>query len=278
MPQENSIPSLRNIARVSAMEPLTSILTFLGTRGGIVGRSRRHWRHSSLLIKHGDARIMIDCGTDWLARLLRIAPTTIVLTHAHPDHAQGLAKDVPCPVYASKKTLDSLKRFPIRDRREMPARKSVMIDGVQFKAYPVQHSIRAPAVGYRVSVKGVNFFYAPDVAKLPDMLDVLRGIDVYIGDGATVARSMVRKKNGRLIGHAPITVQLGWCKLAGVQRAIFTHCGSPIVRGKARELSAAIRRLGQEQGIDARIASDGDRFSLSGSEWHGQRCRARNPA
>ena len=58
MPQENSIPSLRNIARVSAMEPLTSILTFLGTRGGIVGRSRRHWRHSSLLIKHDDARII----------------------------------------------------------------------------------------------------------------------------------------------------------------------------------------------------------------------------
>ena len=254
------------------------VLTFLGTRGGIASRSRRHWRHSSLLIQYGDARIMIDCGTDWVARLLRVAPTTIVLTHAHPDHAQGLAKDVPCPVYASKKTLDSLKRFPIRDRREMPARKSVMIDGVQFKAYPVQHSIRAPTVGYRVSVKGVNFFYAPDVAELPHILDALRGIDVYIGDGATVARSMVRKKNGRLIGHAPITVQLGWCKLAGVHRAIFTHCGSPIVRGKTRVLSAAIRRLGQEQGIDARIASDGDRFSLSGSEWHGQRCRARNPA
>jgi len=278
MPQENSIPSLRNIARVSAMEPLTSILTFLGTRGGIVGRSRRHWRHSSLLIKHDDARIMIDCGTDWLARLSRVAPTAIVLTHAHPDHAQGLAKDAPCPVYASKKTLDSLKRLPIHDRREMPVRKSVMIDGVRFKAYPVQHSIRAPAVGYRVSVKGVHFFYAPDVAELPDILNALHGIDVYIGDGATVARSMVRKKNGRLIGHAPITVQLGWCKLAGVQRAIFTHCGSAIVRGNARVSSAAIRRLGQEQGIDARIASDGDRFSLSGGEWRGRRCRVRNPA
>ncbi len=239
------------------------VLTFLGTRGGITSRSARHRRHSSLLIQHGDARIMLDCGKDWLARLSSVAPTAIVLTHAHPDHAQGLAKGAPCPVYAPKKTLDALKRFPIRDRHEMPTRKSVLIDGVRFKAYPVQHSIRAPAVGYRISVKRAHFFYAPDVAGLPDILHALRGIDIYIGDGATVARSMVRNKNGRLIGHAPIAAQLGWCKLVGIHRAIFTHCGSPIVRGEARASNATIRRLGRAHGIDACLAYDGSRLSLS---------------
>jgi phosphoribosyl 1,2-cyclic phosphodiesterase len=247
------------------------VLTFLGTRGGIASRSRRHRCHSALLIQHGDARIMIDCGADWLARLSSVAPTAIVFTHAHPDHAQGLAKGAPCPVYASKKTLDSLKRFPIRDRREMPARKSVLIGGVRFKAYPVQHSIRAPAVGYRISVKGAHFFYAPDVAELPNILNTLRGVDVYIGDGATVARAMVRNKNGKLIGHAPITAQLGWCKLAGIRRAIFTHCGSPIVRDAARAFNTTVRQLGRTQGIDARLACDGDRVPLSGSEWRSPR-------
>ena len=139
-------------------------LTFLGTRGELAIRSRRHRRHSSLLIQHNDARIMIDCGADWLGRLSSVAPTAIILTHAHPDHAWGLANGAPCPVYASKKTLDLLHGFPIQDRREMPIKKSVMIDGVKFKAYPVQHSVRAPAVGYRVSAKGVSFFYVPDVA------------------------------------------------------------------------------------------------------------------
>jgi hypothetical protein len=67
---------------------------------------------------------------------------------------------------------------------------------VRFKAYPVQHSVRAPAVGYRVSAKGARFFYVPDVAGLPDAPNTLRGISVYIGDGATMTRSMVRKKNG----------------------------------------------------------------------------------
>lgn len=217
---------------------------------------------------------MIDCGADWLGRLSSVAPTAIILTHAHPDHARGLAKGAPCPVYASKKTLDLLHGFPIQDRREMPIKKSVMIGGVRFEAYPVQHSVRAPAVGYRVSAKGVSFFYVPDVAGLPDVPNALRGINVYIGDGATMTRSMVRKKNGTLIGHAPMTGQLSWCKMAGVRRAIFTHCGSPIVRGNARVLSAAIRRLGRAQGIDARLACDGNRLSLSGGGRRGRRHRA----
>ena len=205
-------------------------LTFLGTRGETGGRSRRHRLHSSLLIRHNEARIMIDCGTDWLSRLSSVAPTVIVIANAHPDHARRLAKGAPCPVYASRETFDLLRTFPIRDPREIPLKKSVMIDGVRFKAYPVQHSINAPAVGYRVSVKGARFFYVPDVAGIPEVSKTLRGINVYIGDGATMTRSMVRKKNRTLIGHASMTEQLRWCKMAGIRCAIFTHCGSPITR------------------------------------------------
>jgi hypothetical protein len=46
---------------------------------------------------------------------------------------------------------------------------TVKIDRVNFKAYRVEHSIRAPAVGYWVSVKAASFFYLPDVAKLPNL-------------------------------------------------------------------------------------------------------------
>jgi phosphoribosyl 1,2-cyclic phosphodiesterase len=206
---------------------------------------------------------MIDCGKDWLSRLQTIAPTSIVLTHAHPDHAWGLVRGAPCPVYAPKETLALLHGFPIRDRREMPTRKSIVIDGVKFKAYPVQHSTRAPAVGYRVSANASSFFYVPDVAWLPNAAKVLRGVDVYIGDGATIRRSMVRRRAGTLIGHAPLVAQLGWCKKASVKQAIFTHCGSQIVRGDARRLNAMIRRLGREYGVEAHLACDGDRLSFS---------------
>jgi phosphoribosyl 1,2-cyclic phosphodiesterase len=232
-------------------------LTFLGTRGEIKIRSRRHRRHSALLVRDGDTRIMIDCGSDWRGRLRAIAPTAIMLTHAHADHAAGLAEGAPCPVYASEETLDLLRHYPIRDRRRMLPREPVAIGGVRFEAFPVRHSIRAPAVGYRVSAGHFSFFYLPDVAELPDAAAALRGVDLYIGDGATMTRSMVRKKNGTLIGHAPITWQLAWCQRERVRRAIFTHCGSPIVRGESRQIEAAVRQLGVAHGVDAHIAHDG---------------------
>jgi glyoxylase-like metal-dependent hydrolase (beta-lactamase superfamily II) len=82
---------------------------------------------------------------DWLGWLQRIAPAAVVLTHAHSDHAAGLAAGAPCPVYATKETWDLIHPFPIRDRHRLSLTKSLTIDEVRFKAFPVEHSIRAPA-------------------------------------------------------------------------------------------------------------------------------------
>jgi Metallo-beta-lactamase superfamily len=82
----------------------TTVVRFLGTRGEIDVRSRCHRRHSSLLIQRNAARVMIDCGADWLDLLDAVSPTAIVLTHAHPDHAAGLARGASCPVFATKET------------------------------------------------------------------------------------------------------------------------------------------------------------------------------
>lgn len=238
-------------------------LTFLGTRGEIKVQSRLHWRHSALLVEKDDARIMIDCGADWLHHLRAVAPTAIVLTHAHADHAAGLIYGAPCPVYATSETWGRLGHLPIDSRCILPLRSVVRIGSVRFRAFPVQHSVRAPAVGYRISADRRCFFYLPDVADLPKPSEALRRIDIYIGDGATVKRSMVRMTGGALIGHAPIVRQLKWCAEAHVRRAIFTHCGSAIVRSTANAVDALVKDLGRRQGIDARIARDGDRVSLS---------------
>ena len=82
-------------------------------------------------------------------------------------------------------------------------------------------------------------------------------MQVYIGDGATLMRSFVRKRGDKLIGHATVRTQLGWCEKERVPRAIITHCGSEIVTGDQRKLSTNLRAMAAERGLDARIAHDG---------------------
>jgi ribonuclease BN (tRNA processing enzyme) len=241
-------------------------LTFLGTRGEIPLRSHRHWRHSSLLVRLANARVMVDCGADWLNRVDEIAPTAIVLTHAHEDHAAGLRNGSPCPVYATRKTWQSLRHFPIADRRTLPLRRETLVDGVPFEPFQVDHSVRAPAVGFRISIGHHRIFYVPDVARIRNLAATFRGVGLYIGDGATLKHSMVRQKASATVGHASIVAQLAWCAKAGIRSVIFTHCGSGIVRDRHRRQDIALKRLAAEHGIFARIASDGDELVLEGLE------------
>jgi phosphoribosyl 1,2-cyclic phosphodiesterase len=205
---------------------------------------------------------MVDCGADWLAAVTRIAPAAIVLTHAHADHAFGLARGAACPVYATSETWALIARFPIEDRRIVRPGAPFDVGGVTFEAFEVHHSLRAPAVGYRIGAGPARAFYVPDVAAIERRRAALRGVDLYIGDGATIARSMVRMRGGTPIGHAPIAAQLGWCKAEAVARAIFTHCGSGIVKAATRAVEARIREMGAAAGVAARVAYDGLTISL----------------
>ena len=206
---------------------------------------------------------MIDCGTDWLKARAKVAPTAIVLTHAHDDHAAGLALGASCPVYASEETWARIARFPIRDTRVIEARVPFRIGGVRFEAFNVEHSLRAPALGYRIDGGGPCVFYVPDVAAICDRRAALRHASLYVGDGATIVRSMVRKRDHALIGHAPITAQLSWCEEGGVSQAIFTHCGSLIVKSDARKIAARIANLGNAHGVEASVAYDGLTLDVS---------------
>ena len=231
-------------------------LTFLGTRGEIEAANRRHRRHSSLLVTYLGRRVMIDCGLDWSGRLQRIGPHAIIVTHAHPDHAWGLKDGAPCPVYATAEAWKEMKDYPIGER-DVEEGREVEIEGMTFEPFGVEHSTRAPAVGYRVTAGEVNIFYVPDVVYIRARDEALQGVRLYVGDGATMSRSMVRKRGEHLIGHAPVRTQLTWCEKEGVPEAVFTHCGSGIVKGDERTLGAQLRAWARERGVEARIAYDG---------------------
>lgn len=234
-------------------------LTFLGTRGEIDVRTRRHRMHTSLEVAYRHRRVMVDAGRDWLGHLGEVAPHALVLTHAHPDHAFGLQAGSPCPVHAPPAVWEAIGHYPIRQgaRHTVEHREPAIIEGITFEAFPVEHSLRAPAVGYRISAGTATVFYVPDVAWIPGRAEALAGVQLYVGDGATLDRSLVRRSGDAFFGHAPVRTQLTWCGKEGVPRAIFTHCGSQIVEGDERALGARVRRWAGDRGVEAQVAHDG---------------------
>jgi phosphoribosyl 1,2-cyclic phosphodiesterase len=237
-------------------------LTFLGTRGEIEARTRRHRMHTSLLVSYHGARVMIDCGLDWLGKFERLHPEAIVLTHAHPDHAWGLKHGAPCPVCATPATWRTLSNYKIDDPRMIDEHTPTKICGITFEAFPVEHSILCPAVGYRVSAGRARIFYGPDLLFIHDRAAALKDAQIYIGDGATLTRLFVRKRGKRLIGHAAVRAQLAWCAKEGVPRVIITHCGSEIVTGDESAIRKTIAMTAREMGIEAEIAHDGMKLAL----------------
>jgi ribonuclease BN (tRNA processing enzyme) len=232
-------------------------LTFIGTRGYIKPRSERHAMHSSMVAAYRGRQVMVDCGEDWLGRLEELRPEAIVITHAHPDHAFGLKEGAPCPVWATAESWEKMEDFPVDEKNTIRLRRPVEICGITFEAFAVEHSIRAPAVGYRITAGRVSIFYAPDLVYIPERGEALVGCRLYIGDGATVRRSMVRKEGDRLYGHTPVMTQLTWCAKEGVPKMIVTHCGSGIVEGEGEGVRAEIRELSREREVEVEVAWDG---------------------
>jgi hypothetical protein len=158
-------------------------------------------------------------------------------------------------------TWERIGHFPIErgERHLISPRSPRRIEGIRFEAFRVVHSVRAPAVGFPVHAGRVGIFYVPDVVRIPARRAAFRGIRVYVGDGATLTRHMIRRQrgSGQRFGHASVRQQLGWCAEEGVQRMIVTHCGSDIVAGDARRTRARLRELARESGVAVEIAHDG---------------------
>ena len=95
--------------------------------------------------------VMIDCGADWQDKVDQVNPNAILITHAHPDHACGLKSGAPCPVYATKECWSKIRVGLIAAKQVIEPRLPVELFGIEFEAFPVEHSVLAPAVGYRIN-------------------------------------------------------------------------------------------------------------------------------
>ncbi|MGE0010299.1 MAG: MBL fold metallo-hydrolase [Candidatus Babeliales bacterium] len=233
-------------------------ITFRGTRGNIKVRSKAHYRHTVTEFAFRNTKILIDCGLDWLSHAKKLRADALFVSHAHPDHVGGLKRGVPFPVYATQESWDILANYKIDERILIKPQQPISIGSLIVEAFYVEHSFNAPAIGYRISAGKTIVFYVPDVAKIVHPQKALSGVDLYIGDGAIITRTLLlRESDGIMHGHAPILEQLAWCKKYKVPRAIFTHCGTEITLQDFGNMQEIIQKLGDEYGVETQLAYDG---------------------
>ncbi|MHA1614824.1 MAG: MBL fold metallo-hydrolase, partial [Candidatus Thorarchaeota archaeon] len=228
--------------------------------------SPKHKYHASLLIEHGDTRLLIDYGKLHKQNLSEIKPTHIALTHAHPDHAFGFKdeeKPVEIPVYARDVTFDTLPdeiSDMLRKKRRMLRYNPYRVDGIILRAIPVSHSIKCPTNGFIVTVAGTRIGYFPDVLSITLRKQVLKNLEIYIGDGSYLTNlpGRVRRdpSTGRPYGHALMRDQVKWAKEAGAKVVIFTHFGKQAIE-HPEQLQKAFEEWKKEFDIEILEATDG---------------------
>lgn len=206
-------------------------LIFLGTRGEIEEQARRHKYHSSILIQHNKFKLLIDYGEIHKYSLEKIRPDAILITHAHPDHYIWTKKDVKTriPIYLTKETLNYGKFQPVNYKLIKPEKK-FMINRFKILPYRVLHSIRCPAVGFKIFFNKKSLVYNPDLVDIINKNKILKNTDYYIGDGSCINANLVRRRGNKIFGHARIITQIHWCEKAGITNIIFTHLGKETIR------------------------------------------------
>ena len=205
-------------------------LTFLGTKGEIEESSANHQFHSSMMITSGKNRLLIDYGKLRRYKLDEIRPDNLLITHAHPDHYAWTNENIETrvTVWMTRETLEYGKYQPLKTRVFQPD-KLHRTGPFSWMGYRVIHSLRCPAVGYRITVEGKTLVYNPDLIAIIDKERILKGVDYYIGDGSAIRANLVRRRDDQLFGHTKIFTQVNWCRDAEIKNILFTHLGKETI-------------------------------------------------
>ena len=235
-------------------------LFFPGTKGEIEEESPEHRFHSSLLIYHKNTRLVIDLGEKHSPELGRNLNQfdSMLITHAHPDHyiwTKRQENTISIPVYLTEETLNYSNYRPVSYKIIKPG-KEFGIKDLRICAYNVIHSLRCPAVCFKISGDS-TVLYAPDILDTEKPKEkVFQGLDVFIADGSSINLNMVRRREDKLFGHAMVKTIVNWCKKYDIKKLIVTHCGKQIVTGNKKVIGELISGYAKDM-VEWQIAYDG---------------------
>jgi ribonuclease BN (tRNA processing enzyme) len=206
-------------------------LIFLGTKGEIEEQNRRHRYNSSFLLESREFRLLFEHGYLHKKTISQIKPNAVLITHAHPDHYIWTVKDekTKVPIYVTKETIDYGK-FKPQNYKIIKPEKRFNLGPFTILPFKVSHSIKCPAICFRISENKKTIFYSGDLIDIIHKNKALKNVDYYIGDGSSINANLVRKKGKDFFGHARITTEINWCNKFGIKNIIFTHLGKETIK------------------------------------------------
>ena len=184
---------------------------------------------SSYLVEDGETRVLLDCGSGAMSRMLARCPLNaldaIVLSHWHADHAgeidlfryaleQGQGK-APLKVFAPETERLNAPVFapvPVTDGTE------ARIGSLTLRFTAVRHAVKT--VGVRITdANGRSLFYTGDSGWFEGLIDAANGADLLLADACLLDGSNPNALNNHMtVGQVVALKQAANCRCA-----ILTH-------------------------------------------------------
>ena len=265
--------------------------TLLGTGCPIVHPQRGG---AATLIQHGNASLMIDCGSMATQRLVEAgtngaALDALLLTHLHSDHLvdlyqlivsswhQGRAR--PWPVYAPAPVLrhveglmalwaeERAQRIAFEERgstagfeiepREVGGGDHFSVSGIEVETVEVAHAPVEPALGFVFWADGKSIVHSGDTARCAALIEAGRGADLLIHEVYLHRQDDGAKMRKTASYHTLSSEVGGVARDMGARALALTHFVPPEF-----DRAALLAEVAENYDGPVFIGEDGMRFDL----------------
>ncbi|MCL4380485.1 MBL fold metallo-hydrolase [Candidatus Dependentiae bacterium] len=222
-------------------------IKILGTRGEIEESAAYHSHRSGVLI---DNKILLDCGEK---EFLSYHPSSVLLTHLHPDHAYFVRHHEEVPANISFYAPEPYDKATIH-QTDRP----FMVETYTIIPIPTVHSITVQSNAYIVEHAGKRLLYTGDMIWInKEYHSIIGQVDLVITEASHMrVGGLVRSKKGvGIYGHTGVPNLVQLLKQFS-STILFVHFGAWFYHdiAQARHQFAA---LAQENNVQIIVGYDG---------------------